>query len=238
FSHDHFYFLAGHFHEAFHAYQSRRFNEAAGVKSGFGEPIATSPRAGTAEFAARAEIERRILAAALRTPSLDSLRPLLLGYLAVRHARSWGAPDVQQVERAMELDEGTAGLVGYEAALLATDQPRARIPEVVVERELGKPLAGMPEFPESDARLMRWRMYGTGAALGLLLERLGRRDWRARAEAGSYLDVMLAHAVGFRHVEHVPLDEQARRRFGYDAVLSGAEAGRGRGGGPPPPPVP
>ncbi|HEV2735780.1 MAG TPA: hypothetical protein VGV85_13120, partial [Longimicrobiaceae bacterium] len=103
FSRDHFYFLAGHFHEAFHAYQGRRFNEAAGVKSGFGRPVATSPRTGTAEFEARAEIERRILAAALRTTSADSLRPLLLGYLAVRHARSWGAPDVQQVERAMEL---------------------------------------------------------------------------------------------------------------------------------------
>ncbi len=61
---------------------------------------------------------------------------------------------------------------------------------------LEKPLASYPPAPEKDARLMRWRNYGTGAAMCMLLDRLVI-GWKQQVASGMSPDVILARAVAF-----------------------------------------
>jgi hypothetical protein len=67
------------YHEAFHPYQFRKFTDIFARV-----PPADSARVSAAEFVAMAEVERRILSAALDASSPDSLHVLLRQYLAVR----------------------------------------------------------------------------------------------------------------------------------------------------------
>jgi hypothetical protein len=125
----------------------------------------------------------------------DSLRLLLQRYLAVRRARVGMLPDVMEVERRMERSEGTAKYVGCKAATLATRATAERSLDCVRE-ELDRPLESFPSMPEADARLMRWRYYGTGGAIALLLDRL-KPGWKPLVEQGMHLDQLLAQAVDF-----------------------------------------
>jgi hypothetical protein len=169
------------------------------------------------------EVERRILASALETDDSRRLRDLLRQYLAVRQVRTGALSEVQAVERSMERMEGTAHYVGCSAAALALGEPVSRVRECI-RRELTRAVEEFPTWPEADAQLMRWRQYGTGAALGFLLDQLGA-EWHAAVQRGAYLDVLLAEAVGFVPADAARLAEGALIRFGYEELLQHRRTG-------------
>jgi len=203
--------LAGLYHEAFHRYQQRSF---AGVGSA-GESV--PPGALTREFAAMAEVERRMLARALELAPGPELDSLIHGFLAVRRERLRGAPPrVRDVERALERMEGSANLVGYQLAAATLDYQPQRVVTAVSEF-LTTPL---DRFGGDRAtQLMRWRAYGTGAAMGMLLDRMDVA-WKDRLEAGTPFDALLARAVA---ADSGPAPERVREaleEFGYHRILT------------------
>ena len=187
-----------YFHEAFHGYQGRRFAPSpdGDRRVRFRERLVDSAVSTAPEFTAGVEAERRALIAALDATAPDSVRALARAYLALRERRTAPLPQVRAVERSMERTEGTATLVGCEAAAVTMGEPPAARAAACARDELTRPLSGRSDFPEADARLMRWRLYGTGAAMGALLDRLSA-DWRPRVQQGEYLDLLLAERVGF-----------------------------------------
>jgi hypothetical protein len=205
--------LEFYFHESFHlAHQRARFVEtpedrrAARLK----EPLVDSAHL-TPNFAATAELERRMLSAALGIADVDSLRAHLRRYLAVRRGRAGTLLDVVEVERRMERMEGTAKYVGCRAAAQALGASPERAIACVqeeLEMDLEKDRSNMPE---ADARLMRWRHYGTGGAIALLLDRL-RPGWKPLVEQGMHLDQLLSQAVDLdpRNVEAWAAEGRAR----------------------------
>lgn len=214
--------LATLYHEAFHRYQRDGFASAG--------PVDESVPAGalTREFAAMAEVERRMLARALELGSGPALDSLVVALLAVRHERLRDVPPrVREVERALERLEGSAHLVGYELAAATLGYEPGRVVSAVREY-LTVPL---DRFGGDRAtQLMRWRAYGTGAAMGILLDRK-RVAWRDRLAAGSPFDALLAGTVAPDRVgeaerageaEVAGGAERARaslEAFGYDAIL-------------------
>ncbi|HEX8638528.1 MAG TPA: hypothetical protein VF692_10730, partial [Pyrinomonadaceae bacterium] len=155
------------YHEWFHAFQRNGlFKPSADEpQASFRQPMVTPDRIADPKFTEAAELERRILITALQTASEKELRRLLQQYLAVRFVRTRSLPDVQSVERHFERYEGTATLVGLQAAMVATDAP-AELTSNWIHNHLEKKLDSFPASPTPDSRLMRWRLYSTGAAIG------------------------------------------------------------------------
>lgn len=203
------------FHEAFHGYQARHFARAGGEagRSMLAESFVDPALIAAPEFHAMAEVERRMLRVALHLAP-HRLAPLLRRYLAVRWQRSRAVPEqVNHEERRIERKEGSAQYVGEQLAALATaDAGRV---ERRLELLLGMPLdslsGGLPE------RLIHLRVYGTGAALGVLLDRL-EADWKSRLEQGAGFDELLAEAVGFVPEQAPSLAAEALERFGFAEI--------------------
>lgn len=207
------------FHETFHVYQHRNFK---GESIGFGY---VAPESITAAIMAKAEVERSILRAALKARDRASLGELVHEYLAVRAGRTGQMPEkAREIEASVERAEGSAQLVGIQATVAVLGQK----PEVVPD-EIGKKLA----VPLADLggglaeRMFRWRLYGTGAAIGLLLDRLAFDGWRERLEDGSSFEALLAEASDFDAADRPDLiAERALHRFDYVALLRQARARR------------
>jgi hypothetical protein len=202
--------LATLYHEAFHEYQ----------QSAFGPPSGTHiPHdATTARQLADIELERRILAGALKTESPPRRDSLIAAFLALRAERMRSLSDsTRRVERSLETTEGTAYLVGHLAASAALGQ-EPRVARNAVVRMLEQDLA----FYGGDvgSRYYRWRAYGTGAAVGLLLSN-DSSSWRTDLAAGTALDALLARTARVR--PSVALLPAARAAFGYEKLLKSAE---------------
>lgn len=209
-----------YYHEAFHGYQEQNFTPASNEpRAKFKQPSVDPTHIAAPDFAAMAEVERRILINALDVSPGKNLRSLLRQYLAVRRMRSKGLSDVIARERLMERTEGTAEFVGCSAATLATNAPASRLRDCIRE-ELTTPLDSFGNFPESDARLMRWRLYGTGAAIALLLDRLGVQ-WRQQLQQikDASLDEILARAVKFDSSKSSALAKEALDRFEFEEII-------------------
>lgn len=201
------------FHETFHAYQEEHFSDFSDA-SPFVDAEAIRPG-----LAARAEVERRLLTEALQEEDPDRLGALAQQYLAVRKERGQSMPaKARAVETEMERKEGSATLVEAQATAAALDRSPERISWYVREAYLTPPLTRWPGSLQE--RMFRWRLYGTGAAVGLLLDRLELDDWRERFENGRSFRLLLAEAVHFDTVSNP--DRLARRaldRFDYERIV-------------------
>lgn len=199
------------FHEQFHHHQIKAFRKAGA--SQFVSPKAVPDRVA---FAAAAETERRVLAAAIVAKPGTARNRLLHQYLALRRQRERGlAPEVLGVERHFERIEGTAKFVDRAAAALAPGA-RLELPALLAEllrEDLGRD--GQPYL----AAWFRTRSYGVGAALTFLLRGLDPKGWRAAIEGGAALDERLAALTGFdSSPDPAGLAETARAAFGHAAI--------------------
>jgi len=212
-------------HEAFHGYQRANWVETPGdtmsVKPG--QPLVEPSHIKSSEFRAQGEVERQILNSALEVSSKDSLHALMQNYLAVRRMRTNGLDDVNAIERRMERREGTAQYVGCYSASNVANVPEKRALSCIQE-ELTTPLDSMRNFPEADARLMRWRQYGTGGALSVILNRLGAENWKERVAEGAALDEVLSNVIGYDPKQHESLARQALKSFNYTELLQEADS--------------
>jgi hypothetical protein len=177
------------YHEAFHGHQHRAFAPEPAPSFSSVDPGETG-----AAFGAAAQAEREVLLAALEAPDRVSTLALAKRYLEMRSARLALAPTAEPVERAVELVEGTAEFVGCRAAAAAAGTGDGGLG--CVRRWLERPLEEWPNAPERNARMMRWRLYGTGAAILVLADRLGASGWRARLMQGGVSPVDILTDIG------------------------------------------
>jgi hypothetical protein len=206
------------FHEQFHDYQVKAFKLR--HNSQFVGPKAVPDRVG---FAAAAETERRVLAAALAAGPGRARDGLLLQYLALRREREKSLPpEVLKVERQFEKVEGTARFVDRAAVALAPGADET-LPALLAEA-LGSKLGG-----KSDPFLQAWfrsRSYGIGAALTYFLRELDPTNWQSAAEGTGALDERLAELTGFEKVrDPASLAQSARSAFGHDRTKAALEPG-------------
>lgn len=159
------------FHEQFHDYQSPAFR---GRISQFIAPAAVADRV---DFAATAEVERKMLAAAIMAG--PTRRGLLRDYFAVRREREHSVPaDVRRAERGFERSEGVATYVEHRAQIATFGG--APLPKRLVDGLL-KPLPNRGSF---TTIWFRSRSYSTGAALAYLLSQEDPTDWQKAIENG------------------------------------------------------
>lgn len=205
------------FHETFHAHQKEHFSDFSDG-SPFVDPEVIRP-----PLAARAEVERRLLTEALQEEDPDRLGALAQEYLAVRDERVEHMPaKARAIETEMERKEGSATLVEAQATAAALDRPPERISWYVREGYLTPPLTRWPGSLQE--RMFRWRLYGTGAAMGLLLDRLDSDNWRERLESGQSFRALLAEAVRFDTVSNPERHAQrALDHFDYEGIVQNGD---------------
>jgi len=175
------------FHEQFHDFQKDRFTGAGGR----GEFVDLSFVDDRPAFTADLELERRVLAAAIRADTPAERTDLARRYLALRRDREERTPaPVTTTERARERTEGSADFAGFLARGVV--MPEETLKDSVLWR-LDENL-----FQASGSYVTRWfrqRSYGVGAAILFLIDQ-GPGEWRARVEKGEALDVLLGETVG------------------------------------------
>lgn len=205
------------FHEAFHTYQRARF---AGANDG--DPFIADSTVAIAPFIALGEVEQHLLGAALGEANPERSGELLRQFAAVRRRRwSFVSAEVVAAQRRMERIEGTAFLVGREAAALSAGQGESSIDESVRDALTGRQLKGY-QGRLSDL-LIRRRSYALGGALARLLDRAGV-NWRRDVEAGASLDSLLEATVSSRKggQGEAELVAVAKRNAGYDTLVTAA----------------
>lgn len=200
------------FHEIFHSYQAARFARATTVST-FVDPALITP-----ELIAMAEVERRLLRQALREKPPQAVRDLARQYLAVRSNReTLMSAEAISLENERERSEGSAFLVGLQAMVAALDRPTDDVLRKV-EGQLAKPINDFGGGIQD--RMFRWRVYGTGAAIGLLLDRQLVEGWRKRLEEGRSFSALLTDTAQFEAItDRQALAQQAMDRWGYEDLL-------------------
>ena len=199
------------YHESFHAFQHTWTSSPPHVDYGSIQEFLPAHAAGI-------EVERRVLRDAIR--SNGPIETLAQQALAVRARRaSQVTADFVQAERQAERTEGLAAYVEARSIALAFGKSARTVVDDISLR-LAAPMRAFGGSP--DERLIRTRAYGTGAAIALLLDRLGV-DWKNRAVSDS-LDRLLAEAVGGSDPQAV---DATYRRYGYDKLLTESPASWG-----------
>jgi len=174
------------FHEAFHGFQERVFTGREGSEIVPDELIRNTA------FIAATERERTMLVRLLSSPASPRCA-MASDFLAAR-GRRLSDTSIARIESQIERSEGTAQLIS--AAVVAAGERAAA--DIVMRDSiislLQRPLSAYPSGMNRTWPLMRWRLYGTGAALGLVLDSLDS-DWKKKVESGRSLDSVLAAAV-------------------------------------------
>ncbi len=179
------------FHELFHAYQHQHFSRRRDVSEAL--PDSLSP---DTAYLSELDAERRLLADAMLLGTSDSASSTLRQLLERRRARLASAPThLRALERQLERYEGTAELVsGLASAFLA--QRSLDLVRDSIRAMLLTPSPSRNPFAPAYFSTLRWRTYGTGAAIAHILDAIGTPGWRAQLEAGAYLDELIAQRLG------------------------------------------
>ena len=196
-------------HESFHAFQDEKFLRPSVPGLGLGVIQKISPR-----DAASFEIERQLLDKAIQVQAVE--RNSIAQALALRIERrsTWPA-SFQAAEDALETTEGLATYVEARCNNITFNKPPiAHIDFVsqLLRQNLGN-AEGSPE-----ERLIRIRSYGTGAALGLVLDRLAA-DWKVKAQSES-LQTLVMDRLAISKDRLKALAVGAKSQYGYEALLS------------------
>jgi hypothetical protein len=191
-------------HENFHTYQRRTWKTNADDHITGLSPVkfVKDPAVlGRPKFVAGVAKEVDLLERALSVTDRSDLRRAMRRYLKMRRSRAGRLPDVQAIERRYERMEGVAEYVGCRAAALSLDESERDL-IACVSRQFryvpspGPAATGMFAEPNpAQSHMLRWRLYATGGAISLILDRLHPGDWKAKVADGASLDAVLAEAV-------------------------------------------
>lgn len=184
------------FHEGFHGYQETAFTDPHVLQ--VDDPLGAGTRD---RVHAMADAERARLADALDDEEGDVV-PAMREYLEMRAARDSLVPaTLRRYEDRLERIEGSAQLVGLQASLLARGQPAADAARAVAGA-LREPIR-LGAFASGETWHIRARVYGTGAALGLLFDRMGL-PWRQRLAAGEDFRQIATSVAGLAPPRRAP----------------------------------
>ena len=197
-------------HEAFHTFQHEAFAGAA---------EAAVPATVSREYAASVEIERRALRDALKSDGA-ARRNLVRQAVAIRAMRNRSAtPSLAAAEASSERMEGMARYVEVHVTAQALGNGK-NWPRDQVAGQLGTPLRAFAGSP--GERLVRFRAYASGAAMGILLDALDTRAdtvWKERVQRGASPADLLAGLAAVPDDSLEAVAREALDRFGYEKLV-------------------
>jgi hypothetical protein len=201
-------------HEAFHAYESSRRAPDRRFGAGENSMLVMSYPVFDAENLALLARESALLRLAAAGKSAAGAKRQAREFLAVRRARQARlAPEFVEFERQAELHEGLAQYT----LVRSLDIISAVEPSLAAQagREVRHEMAMLDSVMIVGPRSIRRNFYASGAAIGLVLDRLGDPGWKARIEVGNeWLDDELARVAGPVPAVTTPLPASLRLAAG------------------------
>lgn len=215
------------FHEAFHGFERDRTRKGAEWRTESAELVFEYP-ADSARNSVLFNIEGRILFSALQASDVSTLRKRLRQFISVRKLRQGELePLLMSFEKDAELNEGLAEYAGTKAVLVgikAANQQHISVPfqfrnvNDFIEKKFERFNSTAPAKNN-----FRTKFYDTGAAQGLLLDRL-MPDWKMRVqEHGNALQELLEEATKFSGGNSQSMAESTLRQYGYADLLKDEE---------------
>jgi len=208
-------------HEAFHVFEWDRAVEGRRFGQGENSFLVTRYPIFDAENEKEFALEGRLLAAALDAESDAAATRLAHKFIAVREARHRRlGPELAEFEQQAELNEGLAQYAGVRALELLARRGGEGGKAAAAEAE--QQLGDLDGLLEERTVSFRSRYYKTGAAQGLLLDRLAGDGWKTRLmEQNLTLQDALALATGYRERE-LALRRSAAAEFDAEALAGRA----------------
>lgn len=215
------------FHEAFHGFERDRTRKGAEWRAESAELVFEYP-GDSARNNVLFNIEGRILFSALQASNVSTLRKRLRQFISVRQLRQGELePLLVSFEKDAELNEGLAEYAGTKAVLVgikAANRQQISVPfqfrnvNDFIEKKFERFNSTVPAKNN-----IRTKFYNTGAAQGLLLDRL-MPDWKMRVqEHGTALQELLEEATKFLGGNSQSTPESALRQYGYADLLKDEE---------------
>jgi len=158
-------------------------------------------------------LEYRALARALESvPDRNAARHHAESALIFRAERRSIYPGSDSLEATLEIQEGLPEYTGQRLAMELTGEGPARVAKYVRDYE-----TSTPTFVRAFA-------YGTGPAIGVLLDRFDPA-WREEVRKNRDIGALLAQAIHFQHPRDLDKTARARARdYGWDEVDRGEAA--------------
>lgn len=215
------------FHEAFHGFQRDRTRKGLEWRAENTEVVFEYPEH-SARNSALFNIEGRILFSALQSHDVKTLKKKIRQFLTVRRLRqSELEPTVVIFEKDAELNEGLAEYAGTKAVLVgieAVKQKRISIPFQFRNGNdyIHKKFERLDLITRAKGNI-RTKFYDTGAAQGLLLDRL-MLNWKTRVqEQGATLQDLLEDVTNSVGVNKRDAVKHTLKQYGYVTLLKEEE---------------
>ena len=184
-------------HESFH-----REQEALGLR----QPDALNNQLDMRPGRTWLRLEYRALARALELlPDRNAARHHVESALLFRSQRRSLYPGSDSLEATLEIQEGLAEYTGQRLAMLVTGESPARVAKYVRDYE------ATPTFVRAFA-------YGTGPAIGVLLDRFDP-NWRVAVRTNRDIGALLAQAIHFQRPRNLAASARIRaQKYGWDEI--------------------
>lgn len=181
---------------------------------------------GNVENTALANLENKILSIALQEKNAQKLDDHARYFAAVRHARH------QKLERKFaryeslaETHEGAMRYTETEYSAYGASSKHKTLPGMKWESEdeATRGIIGRLSQPLDSEETRRSRLSATGAALGLLMDRLGNANWKGMVTSGNTMDEAIARVAKFSDKDGARLFATAKQLYGYDQLFAEAK---------------
>lgn len=178
------------------------------------------------ENTALANLENKILSLALQEKNPERFDDHARYFSAVRHARHDKLD--QKIARYESLAETMEGAMRYTEAEYSAYGASAKhrsLPGMRWEskEEATRGIIGRLSQPLDSEETRRSRLSATGAALGLLMDKLGNRNWKGMVTSGNTMDEAIDRVVRFSDRDAPHLFAIAKQLYGYDQLFSNAK---------------
>lgn len=181
---------------------------------------------GSVENTALANLENQILSLALQEKNARKLGDHARYFAAVRRSRHQKlARNVARYESLAETMEGAMRYTETAYAAFGASSRHRPLPGVKweSEEEAERAIIGRLSQPLDSEETRRSRLSATGAALGLLMDRLGSANWKGMVTSGNTMDEAIARVVKLGDKEASHLEATAKQLYGYDKLYSDAK---------------
>lgn len=178
------------------------------------------------ENTALANLENKILSIALQEKDARKLDDHGRYFAAVRRARHARLDrKIARYESLAETMEGAMRYTETEYSAFGASPKHRSLPGTRwdSEAEATRGIIGRLSQPLDSEETRRSRLSATGAALGLLLDRLGNANWKGMVTSGNTMDEAIARVIKFSDRESNRLLATAKQIYGYDQIYAEAK---------------